>query len=73
MVDARGQVAGRGADDARHVAAGVDDHVPAPLTQRRQPAVPVAVNLLHVGVEVRVRLTAVEESDRVAGGAGLVH
>jgi hypothetical protein len=53
------------AHDARQVACDVDDGVPRTPTQRVEVSVAVAVELLGLGKEVRVRLAAVEERDFV--------
>jgi hypothetical protein len=60
--------AGRGADDAREVAGRVDRRVPGAAFERRQVSVAVAVELLDLRKEVRVRLPAVEERDLVPAG-----
>ena len=56
----------RGAHDVRDVAARVDDCVPAPAGERCQVARPVALDPLHLGVELRIRPPAVEERELVA-------
>ena len=53
-------------DDARVVAAGVDDGVPLPATEHVEPAVAVAVEHLGVREEAGVRLAARERRHLVA-------
>jgi hypothetical protein len=55
----------RGADDARDVAGGVDDRVPAPSLQRVQATVPIAAQLLRFREELGVRLAPVEQRQLV--------
>lgn len=51
----------RALDDPRVVGGDVDDDVPGAAAKRRQVLGPVAVQLLHLREELRVRPAAVEE------------
>jgi hypothetical protein len=52
-------------DDARQVAGDVDHRVPAPVAERVEVTVAVAVELLDLGEELRVRLASREGRDLV--------
>src|SRR5207248_3785884 len=56
----------RRADGTRHVAGGVDDGVEGAPLERREVVVPVTVQMLCLGEEIRVRPAAVEERQLVA-------
>src|SRR5262249_49624829 len=56
-------------DDARHEARRVDDRVPRTAAQRLELAVAIALQLLDVRKQIRMRLAAVEQRQRVAARA----
>src|SRR5581483_10174367 len=56
------------AHDARHVAARVDDTVPAPAGERVELAVAVALQVLDLREELGIRLAAGEDRDVVSVG-----
>src|SRR4029077_4606101 len=58
------------ANDARHVAARVDDAVPGSARERTEVAVAIAGEVLDLREELRVRLPAREDRDVVPGGEG---
>ena len=57
---------------ARHVGAGVDDHVPAALRQRGEVAVAVGDAVLGLREQPGPAAAAVQQRHRVPGGQGLV-
>jgi hypothetical protein len=52
----------------RHVAGGVEDGVPGSALEDREPAVPIAVQLLDLGEALGMRLATVERRDLVPAG-----